>query len=137
VFQSLGRDSVGLDWTFWTFYRYTTAKFQSLGRDSVGLDPSNVSAACLSLRFQSLGRDSVGLDVKPLTVTRNWKEVSIPRSGFCWFGRASINTTATSSKRVSIPRSGFCWFGRSTPPQPHSEPTSFNPSVGILLVWTD
>ena len=36
--------------------------FQSLGRDSVGLDSSGMERAGILSKFQSLGRDSVGLD---------------------------------------------------------------------------
>jgi len=65
------------------------------------------------------------------------KEVSIPRSGFCWFGRnrpkarlpviswfQSLGRDSVGLDLdedlldwgfdiVSIPRSGFCWFGLS------------------------
>jgi len=37
--------------------------FQSLGRDSVGLDTRVVTQQGLQEMFQSLGRDSVGLDL--------------------------------------------------------------------------
>jgi len=37
-------------------------------------------------RFQSLGRDSVGLDVTTTARINAQAHVSIPRSGFCWFG---------------------------------------------------
>jgi len=37
---------------------------------------------------------------------------------------------------VSIPRSGFCWFGPPAQIGGRADPRGFNPSVGILLVWT-
>ena len=113
--------------------------------------------------FQSLGRDSVGLDVIGFEPPTTFLLVSIPRSGFCWFGpeagqqgnrslRQCFNPSVgillvwtwasycrrpivylfqslgrdsvgldpaasrrrASNRRVSIPRSGFCWFGHHT-----------------------
>jgi len=88
--------------------------------------------------------------------------VSIPRSGFCWFGPGRCVGWQTCSALVSIPRSGFCWFGLGIAIyllgracefqslgrdsvgldqdewQGHLQLTAcFNPSVGILLVWTE
>ena len=37
---------------------------------------------------------------------------------------------------VSIPRSGFCWFGLAEMDRRRGGGGRFNPSVGILLVWT-
>jgi len=63
--------------------------FQSLGRDSVGLDFASVAFSFFPFLFQSLGRDSVGLDLCQSRITQSATSVSIPRSGFCWFGPAS------------------------------------------------
>jgi len=182
-FQSLGRDSVGLDQRAgFSIVSETqvsiprsgfcwfglelglpdagcTVSFQSLGRDSVGLDEIQQNLGHAELRFQSLGRDSVGLDaIKEMLVKLDF-HVSIPRSGFCWFGQA-VARAVLVQREVSIPRSGFCWFGPESNPTPAalievSIPRSgfcwfglgalsiialiscgFNPSVGILLVWT-
>ena len=86
-------------------------------------------------RFQSLGRDSVCLDSRLAHRDAAGPAVSIPRSGFCLFGRRasslyqhcngrfnpsvgilSVWTNACSNcclvnVSVSIPRSGFCLFG--------------------------
>ena len=58
--------------------------FQSLGRDSVGLGYiPNISICPGDIKFQSLGRDSVGLgDMLDGATAGTW-DVSIPRSGFC------------------------------------------------------
>jgi len=113
------------------------------------------------MKFQSLGRDSVGLDYSLLGLLWLDGQVSIPRSGFCWFGLLQIPQMQGNTKLVSIPRSGFCWFGPMQPKHiqyrlgivsiPRSGfcwfghisgeyadliQTCFNPSVGILLVWT-
>jgi len=61
--------------------------------------------------------------------------VSIPRSGFCWFGPDSL-VRVTDHRPVSIPRSGFCWFGPAPLSNVKTLLPGFNPSVGILLVWT-
>jgi len=111
-------------------------------------------------KFQSLGRDSVGLDDDPAEFLKAMSSVSIPRSGFCWFGLMQTGALQPWKMLVSIPRSGFCWFGLETlveldPLERVSIPRSgfcwfgldlrgsgavydegFNPSVGILLVWT-
>jgi len=84
--------------------RELTIKFQSLGRDSVGLD--------LGRRGQSIGlrlcfNPSVGI----LLVWTGLKThgptetilVSIPRSGFCWFG-LDMSGDYRWSTIVSIPR---------------------------------
>jgi len=109
-FQSLGRDSVGLDFTSascaWRG-KGASRQFQSLGRDSVGLDSSPIttsnSRGCFNPsvgillvwtsdfmpqfkqreKFQSLGRDSVGLDQVPVVVE------SQPRT-FQSLGRDSV-----------------------------------------------
>jgi len=86
-------------------------QFQSLGRDSVGLDKVGWPLMYQTDLFQSLGRDSVGLDPQETNAMERVEEVSIPRSGFCWFGPEK--RVACSSPRIR-----------------------FNPSVGILLVWT-
>ena len=85
MFQSLGRDSVGLDRLLHDFVMYQSG-FQSLGRDSVGLDRGYTSLLTFPFPFQSLGRDSVGLDHTHRIPTTHDHHVSIPRSGFCWFG---------------------------------------------------
>jgi len=109
-FQSLGRDSVGLDHRRLQV-QLQVEMFQSLGRDSVGLDSARgrLTAGCWA--FQSLGRDSVGLDQRPQNPEVQILTVSIPRSGFCWFGPVPLDIRQGSL-------------------------TGFNPSVGILLVWT-
>jgi len=86
-------------------------QFQSLGRDSVGLDFFLLGLLVQLNGFQSLGRDSVGLDHRRGNIPTVQECVSIPRSGFCWFGRLAA---------FYFLFSGGC----------------FNPSVGILLVWT-
>ena len=70
--------------------------------------------ACTTSRtrwFQSLGRDSVFSDD---SVIIDWGQNGM----------------------VSIPRSGFCVFGRLLPLPRHYPITSFNPSVGILCFRT-
>jgi len=62
-------------------------------------------------------------------------DVSIPRSGFCWFG-PSCPFSPRDDYTVSIPRSGFCWFGLEQDKSASVSLGCFNPSVGILLVWT-
>jgi len=113
-FQSLGRDSVGLDQhtadisikvsasfnpsvgilLVWTVVATGDSSrpilFQSLGRDSVGLDLVVLVPWSRLLLFQSLGRDSVGLDLVYVNIIENLIVVSIPRSGFCWFGLAAL-----------------------------------------------
>jgi len=109
-FQSLGRDSVGLDLPHveinghrrrgfnpsvgillvWTGSGApetpALAGFQSLGRDSVSLDAARRTSSVRCRSFQSLGRDSVGLDWHVRGQRADACLVSIPRSGFCWFG---------------------------------------------------
>jgi len=158
-FQSLGRDSVGLDIPL-RLLVVGPKPFQSLGRDSVGLDPQlghlnrrlgavsiprsgfcwfglffvdlpqseergfNPSVGillvwtvaqgrgrCHFTMFQSLGRDSVGLDFLRKEGGLMICQVSIPRSGFCWFGPRHAGHASCAILQVSIPRSGFCWFG--------------------------
>jgi len=58
-------------------------------------------------QFQSLGRDSVGLDYNPLIVCVSRKSVSIPRSGFCWFGLAF-------AEQVIPPEAQFQSLGRDS-----------------------
>jgi len=110
-FQSLGRDSVGLDTMSVGYISYHLLvsiprsgfcwfgpgrlhggggrrdEFQSLGRDSVGLDCTDRPERIRRIaQFQSLGRDSVGLDATLSSARLRPSAVSIPRSGFCWFG---------------------------------------------------
>ena len=101
LFQSLGRDSVGLD---------KKALWRIINRVSIPrsgfcwFGPGKFLLLGVALqRFQSLGRDSVGLDLIWRACSPPALRVSIPRSGFCWFG--------LDAELVSIPRSGFCWFG--------------------------
>ena len=75
-----------------------------------------------------------GLDVLDILSVHDG-EVSIPRSGFCWFGPKQ-RQRCLPILEVSIPRSGFCWFGRKAADGHSQLEGSFNPSVGILLVWT-
>jgi len=76
----------------WTINRQSAAaaweEFQSLGRDSVGLDVTEIGGMNVLVTFQSLGRDSVGLDWDMIDKNYTHRVVSIPRSGFCWFGLA-------------------------------------------------
>ena len=53
---------------------------------------------------------------------------------FVWTRSASIHRPAAA--QVSIPRSGFCLFGRGKRAWTTIRPIRFNPSVGILFVWT-
>jgi len=110
--------------------------------------------------FQSLGRDSVFSDESDSGGTWPVRAVSIPRSGFCVFGRepysrarpfvigfnpsvgilcfrtASGGAARSGKSAVSIPRSGFCVFGRRWPRVRGSMLSCFNPSVGILCFRT-
>jgi len=119
-----------------------SARFLSLVRfnPSVGIllvwTSSPFPVPSESQMFQSLGRDSVGLDKSSARGPRAAHTVSIPRSGFCWFGQ-HCQRWLSGKTTVSIPRSGFCWFGPARPRRGVGAAGCFNPSVGILLVWTD
>ena len=159
-FQSLGRDSVCLDsgnllvplgniivsiprsgFCLFGLHQMEPspderAMFQSLGRDSVCLDARMVRGVLSgAVTFQSLGRDSVCLDAETIEGATGIGVVSIPRSGFCLFGLHVLIGIRLNSP-VSIPRSGFCLFGLNNCIFLMRGARRFNPSVGILFVWT-
>jgi len=88
------------------------AVFQSLGRDSVGLDQFRSSPEpVFAVVFQSLGRDSVGLDLGAI------------------ISNHAIIIRFNPSVGILL-----VWTTRN--PQRRDRECCFNPSVGILLVWT-
>ena len=130
--------SVGilLVWTGHTRYKgLGIGQFQSLGRDSVGLDRACPRHLLDSITFQSLGRDSVGLDYQRQIQLDSYIEVSIPRSGFCWFGPYAW-MFITPSVICFNPSVGILLVWTESSQSHGFRGCSFNPSVGILLVWT-
>jgi len=119
-----------------TAQRDGLTEFQSLGRDSVGLDLIVDYRQSLS----DCGfNPSVGIllvwtaDIHPGTAI----ETSFnPSVGILLVWTDTAAKAGNSFIQVSIPRSGFCWFGPGRRWGNHPSRACFNPSVGILLVWT-
>jgi len=100
------------------------------GPDYEAIIPSKIST------FQSLGRDSVGLDPQRRRATRLSKTCFNPSVGILLVWTEVDFLDSAFAALVSIPRSGFCWFGHYCGDVYSDVVARFNPSVGILLVWT-
>ena len=133
-FQSLGRVGGGSDSNSRPS-RVSGFKFQSLGRVGGGSDVESVRSgfiqpgfnpsdglgvvrtraihinAPLMCKFQSLGRVGGGSDPRRQAGGTRRAPVSIPRTGWGWFGPATLDGDAVLIA-VSIPRTGWGWFGR-------------------------
>ena len=62
--------------------------------------------------------------------------VSIPRTGWGWFGQAAGWRGSFFGMRVSIPRTGWGWFGLRAPRSLGPIDLCFNPSDGLGVVRT-
>ena len=112
LFQSLGRVGGGSD------HRREGRRYQAGGfnpSDGLGVvrTARRTARPNSQRRFQSLGRVGGGSDRQRPDDWRRRLSVSIPRTGWGWFGLEN-NRESPESCQVSIPRTGWGWFGLAT-----------------------
>ena len=135
-FQFLGRNSGRSDFVFGGGNLTPQWKFQFLGRNS---GRSDLALFCQfnasTSMFQFLGRNSSRSDPAAPHATRRHDEVSIPRSEFWAFGRLRLigGARRKSSFNSSVGILVVRTQAEALDPRPLGR---FNSSVGILVVRT-